>query len=1109
MRVHFAATAALVIAFAGATSAGEPPYARFPTIHGDTIVFAAEGDLFTVPAGGGRATRLTTREGEETFPKFSPDGKWLAFSSEYQGNVDVWVMPAEGGEPRRLTFHPAADQVVAWRPDSKTIVFRSTRETANRELYLYEVDVEGGPARKLEVGTGSLASFSPDGKKIAFNRWSTEFRTWKRYRGGTAPDIWVGDLESKKFAKVTDWDGTDDFPMWQGDRIYFLSDRAGRANVFSMKPDGSDVKQHTQHSDLDARFADAQGGRVVYTLGGDIWLLDAKTGEDKKVDVTLPSDRTRLRPRFEDASKTLESYALDRTGRRIAVASRGDIFIAPPREGHVIELTQGSAVRDRAPAFSPDGKSVAFITDETGEQEIAIADALHPGKARILTHRGSGWLFAPVWSPDGKKLAYADMTHTLFVVDVASGESKAVDKSPIWEIREYVFSPDSKWLAYSAPVSHERAQVFVHELASGKSTSVSTDFADDGSPAWDPKGEYLFFISQRHWNPIRVELERNFAISSSHVVCAAILAKDGASPALPEDVLRAVKKRKKRPEKKDDEKKKDEEKDEEEPAAGATPAVEMTIDTEGLSSRIVELPGIDPDNLDNLSAADGKLFYMSEPPHEMFRGLQHEDAPRRSLHVYDLRKKKSEVLVTGLKDYVLSGDGKKVAYQLKKKIVLADAGKSAAPRVARAEPKDDEEEGVDPKKLPLSVQPRDEWAQIFGEAWRLQRDFYWAENMAGMDWKASRDRYAPLLSRISTRQELNDLIGQMIAELGTSHTYVMGGDVDEMKRVGTGLLGADLAPDEAAKCWRIARVLRPEAWETDIDSPLTATHVRVQDGDLLVAIEGREVGPRDDVDERLAGRAEQWVELTVARKADKSDARRVLVKTIASEHELRYRDWCRRARERVEQRSGGRIGYFHLPDMGARGLQAFIRGYYPQVEKEALIIDDRNNGGGNVSSMIMERLLRKVWAFMRPRRGVDNTYPHATHQGPKVVLVNQHAGSDGDIFPESFKLNGLGLVIGVRTWGGVIGIRSDKAFVDGGMSTQPEFAWWEPKRGWGLENRGVEPDIVIDNLPEDELGGRDAQLDRAIDELLNQLEQHPTAKPAPPPTPDKSGEKKG
>lgn len=1102
-------------------------YYRFPSIHGDSIVFATEGDLWKVPVAGGQASRITTHDGNELFAKFSPDGKWLAFSGEYEGNVDVFVMPAAGGEPRRLTFHPEADQVMAWKPDSSAVVFRSSRKTVHREQHLYEVPVGGGLETQINVGMGSLASFSPDGKRIVFNRWSTEFRTWKRYRGGTAPDLWVGDPATQTFKKITDWDGTDDFPLWYEGRIYFLSDRDGRANIHSCKPDGSDVKQLTRHQDFDARWPDLSDGRVVYMLGGDLWLLDLKSGANRKIDITLPSDRVRHRPRFEDAGKTLDHYALSRGGSKVALSSRGEMWICPPKEGRTIRLTESSGIRERSPMFSPDGKQIAAITDQTGEEEIALFDAACKQPVRVLTNKGASWIFDPEWSPDGTKIAYADMTFALYLIDVATGETRTVDRSTAWEIREYVFSPDGKWLAYSKPRENTFSELLIYNLADAKSYSVSTEFTNDSSPSFDPKGKYLFFLSNRTYNPGVNEKEWDFTVNRTAKPYALILAADGLSPFLPEEMLKERDKAEKKKEKeskkeeegkdgektrdtgKDGEKTDKDKKDKEEDDEDTPPKLpEMKIDVDGLRSRVVEFPKVKADNYVALSAIEGKVFYFLSPPWGMMEESEaRENKARNTLRLYDLKKKKDEVFIPALRSYSLSTNGKKLAYRAAGDEILI-VGTDSKPGEEKGEGKGDkndtEKEQVVPSQLPLQVNPDEEWAQIFAEAWRFQRDFYWAENMAGIDWKAARDRYAPLLPRISSRNELNDLLGQLIAELGTSHTYVFGGDTENAKTVGVGLLGADLEPNAAANAWRFARILKPEDWETEVPAPLTMTHARVKEGDLLLAVNGRSLTTTDNPYERLAGLADRYVQLTVCSNADKSDARDIQIKTLGSERELRYRDWCRRNREYVDQKSAGRIGYFHLPDMGGRGMVRFIQGYYPQVERQALIVDDRYNGGGNVSAMITQRLARKIWAYMRPRRGTDSTYPDRTHFGPKAVLINHWSGSDGDIFPESFKLNGIGPVIGTRTWGGVVGIRGDKPFIDGGVSTQPEFAWWEPKRGWSLENRGVEPDIVIDNTPEDDVAGRDPQLDRAIAELERLMKEKPMVKPTAPPIPDKS-----
>jgi tricorn protease len=1090
------------LACAAAAQAGQPGYYRFPAIHGDRVVFSAEDDLWTVPVTGGVATRLTTHEGAENFPEFSPDGKWLAFSAQYEGNIDVYVMPAEGGEPQRLTYNPEADEVVAWRPDSEWIVFRSRRISPNGDHNLFEVPRTGGHPRQVPVGIAALASFSPDGRYIVFNPFSDEFRNWKRYLGGTAQDVWIGDLEAGTFRKITDWPGADMFPMWYADRVYFASDRSGRMNLYSEKPDGSDVRQLTHHEEYEVRWADMDAGRIAYMYGGDLWLLDVASGDDQRIDITLPSDRPLCQPHVEDATKTLEQYDLDHEGKRLCISSRGELWVLPTKPGRTIALTRTSGMRERSGVFSRDGKHVACITDETGEQELAIFDAAGKEKHRVLTHRGKGWLFDPVWSPDGSKLAYADLTQALFVVDVATEEVRQVDASPVWEITEYEFSPDGNWLAYVKEEPNRFRAIYLYDVATGQTQAVSTGFADDSGPVWDPKGKYLYFLSDRRINPTmdRDQLDFEHITTRATRPCILILTREGKSPLLPEEVLGEEKKpKKKKVEKETPEEGGQQEAGEEEEQA-VPPAL---LDLEGIQQRVVELP-VPADNYISLRAGDGKLLYLSTPA----GGLLDEDEPgkdeegKSKLHVYDFKERKDEVVLEGVRDYDLSDDGKRIAYRHRDSIYVRDLEGLKGGEGGKDE--DEIKEKLDPASLPLLVNPVQEWAQIFAEAWRLQRDFYWTENMAGVDWPAMRERYGRLLPRVSTRQELNDLIGQLLGELGTSHTYVWGGTMREAKEVGVGLVGADLEWDPPAGALRFVRVLRPEVWETEIAAPLTMSHAHVEEGEFLFAINNQDLGPTDSVEQRLTNLAGKQVLLTVGSESNRGDARDVQIETLSSERKLRHHDWCRRNREYVAAHTGGRVGYLHLPDMGGEGLAAFIRGFYPQVNTDGLIIDVRYNGGGFVSQMIIERLARKAVGYDKPRRGAVESYPYRVHLGHKVVLINQEAGSDGDIFPAAFQMLGLGPVIGTRTWGGVIGIRGDKEFIDGGTSTQPEFAWWDPRHGWDLENHGVEPDIPVDILPEDWVAGRDPQLDRGVAELERLLREKPVERPPPPPIPNKA-----
>lgn len=1104
-RTTLTLTAMALLALAAPTFATEQGYYRFPAIHGDRIVFAAEEDLWQVGIDGGRAVRLTTHAGAEAFPKFSPDGRWLAFSAEYGGNVDVYVMPGAGGVPQRLTYHPDADEVLGWLPDSSAVAFRSRRASASRDYLLYTVPVEGGLPTEVPIGPTALVAYAPDGHQIALCQHSREFRTWKRYLGGRAQDIWVGDLETGEFAQLTDWEGTDRFPMWYEGRIYYLSDRGGRLNIYSAMPDGSDLQQHTDHEEYDARWPDLQDGRIVYMYGGELWLLDLATGETGAVSIELPSDRVQWLPRFENAARTFESYDLDFNGERVVVSSRGEIWVRPVEPGRTISLCQTSGVRERLPAFGPDGERIAAITDETGEQELVLFDAAGKAPRRILTDRDKGWLFGPVWSPDGKHLAYSDLTMNLFLVDAETGETTHVDGNDIWEIYQYVFSPDGKWLAYTMNVQEEVLSLFLYDIENRQRHVITTDFTNDHSPVWDPQGRFLYFLSERTLNPLLGQRDFEFIVDNATRPYVLILREDGVSPFLPKEL---------QPKEGDDKQDEEEEKPEElmtpeekaekeaEEAAAPKPARElpkMRIDVEGLGDRVVEVP-VAPGDYSQLRATEDKLFYMASPNRGLREGVAYGDKWRRhtQLIAFDIEEKTAEVFIHKLSSYTLSGDGKRIAYRDDGDIIVGKT--SYSPERARAEDLD----RIKLAELPLRVVPAEEWRQIFHEAWRLQRDFYWAENMAGTDWTAERERYARLLPRIASRAELNDLIGQMIGELGTSHTYIWGGDARGAAGVSVGLLGADLAPDAAVGALRFTRILRPEKWDHDAEAPLTMSHADVQAGEYLFAINGHPVDEHTNIHDRLAGLAGDQVQLTVGTLPDQSDARDIQIEALGNDNTLRYYDWCRRNREYVLEQTDGQAGYFHIPDMGGRGLVQFIKGFYPQIERDGLIIDIRNNGGGFVSQLIIQRLAREAWAYGKPRRGPVYTYPARVHRGPKAVIMDENAGSDGDIFPESFRIKGLGPLIGMRTWGGVIGIRADKRFIDGGLSTQPEFSWWEPRRKYGLENRGVDPDIEVPYTPADYLAGRDPQLDRTIEEILKLIAEQPPAEVSLEEIPDKS-----
>lgn len=1059
-------------------------YLLFPDVSNDMIVFTCQGDLWTVPIGGGLASRLTNAQGMEYMAKFSPDGGYIAFTGEYdRGGYDVYVMPSSGGEVKRLTYHPYSDLVICWSPDGNDVVFRSRRSSANRDFRIFAVSADGGYPRQINLGEVARISYSPDGKWVAFNRYSVEFNTWKRYKGGLAPEIWVGNLETLEFRKITDYEGTDAFPMWYGDRIYFISDRNHTMNIFSMKPDGSDLRQHTFHDDYDVRWPSLGYGKIVYHHAGDIWLFDIAKGEYHKVDIIIPSDRRDERQRFVNPVEYLTDFSLSPKGSRVAFCARGEIALIPAKEGRLIYLNNTSGVREKNPRWSLDGRSLLYVSDATGEDEIYVIDILDSKPVQVTVNT-RGWKYQPVWSPDGNRIAYSDYSLTLFIVDRTNGKTIKADSSEYWEIKEYSWSPDGRYLAYSKPEDHRFRSIFVFDTQDSKVYRVTDSFTDDLEPCWDPDGKYLYFLSDRRYDPVFSEIGFSAIVEKMRKPYLVLLDKKEKSPFLP-----------KQPEEMESEANMDKGEKSDKDKKGEKKEKTVKIDFEGINDRIVEFP-VEADRYSGLSAISEKVFYLARTP-ESFNEEPRRGPYKYDLHMFDIKEKKDQLMISKISSYDISPDGEKMIYRKGEQFYVVDAGKKGS---------EDESQRVDISKWRISVNPKEEWKQIFDEAWRLERDFYWAPDMGKIDWLAIKRKYEVLLPRIGTRYELHDLIGEMIGELSTSHTYIWGGDMGRPDIIPVGLLGADIVAEEETGRYRIAKIFEWEPSAPKSVSPLGFSHTGIKNGDYILAVNGNEIDTSKNFYSYFLNLADQEVELTVNDRPGLVGARKVIVKTIASEGELRYLDWVRSNRKFVDEASGGRIGYIHIPDMGSRGLAEFNRTFYPQIEKPAMIIDVRYNGGGFVSELILEKIAIDVLAYGKTRRGRPYRYPEDALRAHRVVICNAHAGSDGDIFTRAFKLANLGTSIGTRTWGGVIGIRMDKPFIDGGMVTIPEFAWWEADEGWNIENWGAVPDLIVDNLPLDVMQGRDVQLEKAVAILNGLLEKKPLEQPRVPPYPDKRKE---
>ncbi|MBC8423816.1 PD40 domain-containing protein [bacterium] len=1065
---------------------------RYAHIHGDLIVFTYENDLWLVDADGGDARRLTSHPGNERFARFSPDGRWIAFTAAYDGGNDVYLMDTRGGEPRRLTWHPGPDFVLGWHPDGDRVLFRSIRETPTREFETYLISVDGGLPERLPIDRGGLASLSPDGDKLAYNRISRENRTWKRYRGGMAQDVWVADFATGAIDRLTDWNGTDNFPMWHGDRIYFASDREdGTLNLYAHDLASGAVTRLTDYDDYDVKYPSLGDGRIVYQYGEQLHVLDTATGATRKVDVRVPSDKVRMRPEYVSVAPTTGSFNLSPGGERLLLEARGEILNLPADEGDPVDLTHTSASREKSAAWSPDGEWIAFVSDRTGEEEIWLTDQKGQ-QTKQLTRGGEGYLMQPVWSPDSEHLVYSDKFMRLNLVEVPGGKSQVIaqgeydDAWERWGIQDYAWSPCSRWVAYSMMGHNMNESVYLYSLDSGRTTRVTDDWHTDWSPSFSTDGRYLYFLSNRTFEPVMGFQDQTHVFLDMGRAYMVLLDDAAASPFIHEDVLVEVGA--------DEADEAEEEDEEDEDAAAVT-----EIDLAGLGGRILACEGLAAGNWFRLEAVDGGFVALRKTGLEFlkYQTVNDETTDLLDLVKYALEDAETTPLLSDINNYHLSPDGAKLVYRVASTYGIVDAG-------APASLGDGE---VDLSGVRLRVVRGEEYLQIFDEAWRIQRDWFYDPGMHGVDWDATGAKYRRFVPDCGNRGDLNYLIGEMIAELSIGHTYIFGGDyADGGPRVGVGLLGAEFTADDGADYYRISRIVPGSSWDEGERAPLTAPGCPVREGQYLISIDGREVRAGDNVYRHLEDKSGRMVTLTVNDRPTASGATTCRVRTIGWEGAIRYREWVEGNRAAVEARGDGRIGYMHLPDMMTGGLIEFGKAFYPQFAREALVIDERYNGGGFVGDMIIDRLERGLWSLNQPREGRMGRNPERCFHGPIVVLINEDTGSNGEYFAYAVKAKGLATVMGMRTWGGAVGIEPHQGMVDGSGTTPPQFAPIGLDGTWIIEGHGVEPDIVVMNAPADVVAGRDAQLEAAVDHLLETLAREGARwrLPGRPDFPDKS-----
>ena len=1094
---------------------------RFPTTNDKEIVFCYAGELYTVAKDGGVARRLTSGPGYTTFPRFSPDGKQIAYTSEYDGNREVYVMPAEGGAPKRLTISATLGRddvsdrmgpnniVMTWENTKPLVVFRSRMKSFNDFIgALFTVGMDAELPQQLPVPRGGFVSLSPDDSKMAFNRVFREFRTWKHYRGGMADDIWIHDFKSGATENLTNNPAQDICPMWGPDnKIYFISDRDGRMNLFVVDLTSKNTKQLTSFKDYDIKFPSIGKDSIVFEQAGYIWRFDLKSGSATPVPIDVKEDLAAGRSSLVDAAKHIESVDLAPDGERTIVVAHGDLFSVPAKNGTPRDLSKTSNAHERDATWSPDGKWIAYNSDATGENELYVRAQDGQGDPVQLTSGADTYYYAPKWSPDSKKLVWADRLQRLRYVDVTTKAVTQVDQDKYGEIEVFNWSPDSQWLAWGRPEENGLPRVYLYSLASKQQTAVTDNWYGSGEPMFSDDGKYLLLVSARDFKATFGEEEFINVYRDMERVYMVTLSKDTENPLGPksDEVGKAEAKREKEKAKEADEKKPDgkptaspsAKPEEKKPAEVTKKPVVVKIDTDGIQNRIVGLE-ITPGNYRDLRMIEDRVFYLRRTAGDEAGedGDDDGDGRDRKSHLcsYNIEDRK-ETVIGDANQYQISFDGKKMLLKIKKDYAIIDLPKD------KIETKDHEHkiEGLD-----MQLDRHAEWNQIYFECWRHMRDFFFSPTMNGVDWKAMRDKYAALVPFVNHRNDLTYLLGELIAELNSGHTYVSGGERPDTPRVKLGLLGAELSRDSASKAYKIDKILPGENWDKHTRSPLTAVGVNVKPGDYIIAINGTPVASVPNIYQLLIGTADKQVSLRVNSKPSDAGARDVTVVPTANEGPLYYLDWIQHNIDYVAKKTNGDVGYLHIPDMGRPGLNEFTKLYFPQIRKHALIVDVRGNGGGFVSPLIAERLRRAFTMIGIARNGMPQPDPGQAFMGPMVTLCNEFSASDGDIFPYRFKSLGLGKLIGKRTWGGTTGIRNSLPLADGGNFFKPEFALFSKDgKEWIIEGHGVDPDIVVDNDPAKEFKGEDQQLDRGIQEIQDELKTKRYDLPSPPPWPDK------
>jgi tricorn protease len=1048
---------------------------RFPDISKDKIAFVYAGDIWIVDANGGTARQLTSHEGIELFPKFSPDGKWIAFSGEYSGNRQVYIIPVEGGTPTQLTYYNDVGimpprggfdyQVLDWTPDGKNVLFRGNRlPWGERMGKYYTISIDGGFETPLQIPEGGGGMLSPDGTKMVYTPIEREWRTWKRYRGGRAQDVWIYDLKNNTTEKITDWLGTDNQPTWVGDKIYFTSDRTGTLNLYSYDLTSKQTNAVTEFNNYDVLWLSASEDMIVYENGGYIYKYDPSTNKNEQVPIKVFGDFSGTVPYIKNIKSNIEWFEISPTGKRALFGARGDVFTVPAEKGEISNITQTPGIREKDPVWSPDGKWIAYLSDKTGEYEIFMKAGDGIGEEKQITNDGAIWRFSPLWSPDSKKLAYSDKNQKLWYVDINSGGPVEVDHSTFNDITDYKWSPDNKWITYTKGSESSMTSIWVYSLDQKKTMQLTSDLTSEFNPVFSKDGKYLYFFSNRDFNLKFSGWEFNYVYTNPTRVYAAALNND--IPILFQP-------------KSDAEKIIDETNNDEKEKNGNQEVV-VKIEPENFENRISVLPG--------KSGIYGSLHQAEKGVLYIYRD---DSGPR--LKFFNQEDEKEVTVLEEIGNYVVSSDGKKILYSKGGDYGIVDVKENQKNTDGR----------LDLSKFEMKIYPKEEWEQIFVDGWRLLRDWFYDENMHGNDWQKMKEKYEQLVPFVSHRMDLDYIFGELGGELNAGHVYVNWGDIKRVERKDGGLLGCEIEADKSGY-YKITKIFKGENWHADFRSPLTEYGVNVQEGDFIISIDEHELSADVNPYKYLENKADKVVTLLINSKPSKDGSREEKVKPVKSETNLRYLDWVESRMKMVDELSGGRIGYIHIPNTAADGNRELFKFFYPQTNKDALIIDDRYNGGGFIPDRMIELLERSTLSYWA-RRGIEPfTTPGFAHDGPKACLINGYSSSGGDAFPYYFRQKGLGKIIGTRTWGGLIGLSGNPGFMDGGSISIPTFRIFDLDGNWIIENEGVYPDIEVVDRADLVVQGRDPSLEKAVEVLLEELKNNPPKKIFVPPAPDES-----